>query len=198
MNRAVLIDNYDSFSYNLKALVEKEFEILNVFRNDEVEPSDLLDYDVIFLSPGPSTPKEAGRLLEIIDFLKDKRPIFGVCLGLQAIGEVFGGKLELMKKPLHGISKAVIHDVDPLFLNIPSGFRAARYHSWVVSDKDLPEELKVIARDDEDMIMAIKHKDLPVYGVQFHPESVLTTTGLQMIQNFLNQVKIKNNESITR
>lgn len=198
MNKAVLIDNYDSFTYNLKELVDRHFDQVDVYRNDAIAPAELLDYDVIFLSPGPSVPFEAGRLLDIIEFLKDKRPIFGVCLGLQAIGEVFGGKLELMERPLHGVSKPVHHSGDGLFNNILSGFEAARYHSWVLSSDKLPVELQIIASSGNEEIMGIKHRNLPIYGVQFHPESVLTKSGDQMIKNFLNQVKINANENLVR
>jgi anthranilate synthase component 2 len=198
MYKAALIDNYDSFTYNLRELIERQIEHVDVFRNDVISPEDLLVYDMIFISPGPSVPVEAGRLLDIIEFLKDKRPLFGVCLGLQAIGEVFGGKLELMDKPLHGISRPIIHEGDALFDGIPSGFEAARYHSWVLSADELPGEIRVIAASENNRVMAIKHESLPIYGVQFHPESVLTEVGDIMIKNFLNQIKIKTNENIVR
>jgi anthranilate synthase/aminodeoxychorismate synthase-like glutamine amidotransferase len=198
MKKAALIDNYDSFTFNLKELMDRHFDEVDVYRNDMISPIELLAYDAIFLSPGPSVPVEAGRLLDIIDFLKDKRPLFGVCLGLQAIGEVFGAKLELMDKPLHGVSRPVMHDGDEFFKDIPSGFSAARYHSWVLSTDNLPEELIVIAKSENGKIMAIRHQSLPIYGVQFHPESVLTETGDIMIKNFLNQVNIRANENLVR
>ncbi len=185
--KTVVIDNYDSFTYNLVHIIEKiTGEKVDVFRNDEITPEDLKGYDKIVLSPGPGIPEEAGILKEVIKKYAPEKPIFGVCLGEQAIGEVFGAKLENMDEVYHGVAtKMKVLKDDVLFENLPDEFKAGRYHSWIVSDKDLPNELEVTCVDDEGRIMAIKHKDYDVWGVQFHPESVLTPEGYKIIENFL-------------
>jgi anthranilate synthase component II len=196
--KAALIDNYDSFTYNLKAQIELFGIDVDVFRNDKVKMEALALYDFIVLSPGPSLPQYAGKLLPLIDYYKFSKPILGVCLGMQGMGQIFGGKLKLLDKPLHGISRCVKHFGDPIFKGVEKEFLAARYHSWVISQDDLPMELSVIAVSENEMIMAIKHVDFPLYGFQFHPESILTDVGDQLIQNFIEQVKLFQNETIIR
>lgn len=198
MNKGALIDNYDSFTYNLKALFETQGAELDVFRNDKVSIEQLNQYDYLVLSPGPSRPKDAGDLLEIIETFKYDKPIFGVCLGMQAIAEVFGGELMLLEKPLHGISKMVTHFGDSIFDGLDTYFEAGRYHSLAVSKENFPQELEVIAVSVEKKIMAIKHVELPIYGFQFHPESILTADGGLMVNNFLNQININKNEKAIR
>lgn len=196
--KGALIDNYDSFTYNLKALFEAEGAQLDVFRNDKVTLSQLQSYDYLVFSPGPSIPHEAGDLLKIIDEFKFSKPMLGICLGMQAIAEVFGAKLELLEKPLHGVSKIVTHFGDPLFNELETFFEAGRYHSWGVSNHHFPPELEIIAVSVEKKIMAIKHTELPIYGFQFHPESVLTGAGEKLISNFLNKIQINQNETVVR
>lgn len=196
--RIALIDNYDSFTYNLKAQLKNPGAEVDVFRNDKLNFYDLYRYDALVLSPGPSLPKDAGRLLELIDHFKEAKPILGVCLGLQAIAEVFGGQLELLDRPLHGFNKEVRHFGDALFAGIDHDFMAARYHSWVVTKEDIPHDLQVIAVGENKEIMALKHIDLPIYGLQFHPESILTEVGNKITLNFLEKVEAIKNEEVIK
>ena len=181
----VVLDNYDSFTYNLVYLL-KEFSTgtIDVIRNNEITPEELLRYDQIVLSPGPGIPSEAGILCEAVKTCFKTRKILGVCLGHQAIAEVFGGTLTNMTTVMHGISTPVRLDSDPLFAGLPSTIEVGRYHSWVAADP-LPAELNVIARDEQNQIMALRHISYPVYGVQFHPESILTPEGATIIKNWL-------------
>jgi anthranilate synthase component 2 len=189
MKKVVIIDNYDSFTYNLVHLVN---EILgtktDVFRNDQFEIKDLEKYDYIILSPGPGIPEEAGLLKEVIRRYANSKKIFGVCLGLQAIGEVFGGKLKNLSKVFHGIKTQIqkTEISDPILSNIDSTFDAGRYHSWVIDRENFPSQLLVTAVDEKGEIMAARHKILQVFGVQFHPESIMTPDGKKMVTNFLN------------
>jgi anthranilate synthase component 2 len=163
-----------------------------VFRNDEIELEDIKNYDLIMLSPGPGIPDEAGILKDTIKMYAGKKPIFGVCLGLQAITEVFGGTIINMEEVFHGVatemkvtqSKAVI------FEGVPSEFPAARYHSWIASKEHLPEALEITAEDEDGEIMAIRHKKYPISAVQFHPESILTEVGEQLVRNFIEAYKL--------
>ena len=192
--RILIIDNYDSFTYNLVHMVEKiTGEFPTVFRNDEIELEDINQYDLIMLSPGPGIPEEAGILKEIIQMYAGKKPIFGVCLGLQAIAEVFGGSIINMEEVFHGVATKmkVIQPDDLIFEAIPKEFPAARYHSWIASKNDLPEELEITAVDEEGVIMAIRHREFPVNAVQFHPESILTEVGEQIVKNFIEAYKRK-------
>ena len=186
--KIVVIDNYDSFTYNLVHLV-KTISGLNVdvFRNDEFDIRILEGYDKILLSPGPGIPEEAGLLKEIISEYSDHKSIFGVCLGMQAIGEVFGGKLRNMKDVFHGISTEILIEDrhESIFRDIPSGFEGGRYHSWVVEKNGLPDCIKVTASDNSGDIMAISHVDYDLKGVQFHPESILTPLGSEIMSNWL-------------
>ena len=190
MKKVLLIDNYDSFTYNLVQLVE---EVTNerpkVVRNDELDSVQLSDYTHVILSPGPGIPEEAGDLKVTIAKLADLRiPTLGVCLGQQAIAEQFGGSLSNLDQVYHGVSGVMqIVKQDPLFDTIPSSFEAARYHSWIVNKSDLPDVLEVLCDGPKGEIMALRHKTPPIFGVQFHPESILTKDGKQMIDNFLNK-----------
>ncbi len=185
--KTLVIDNYDSFTYNLVQIIEKILnEKVDVFRNDEISLDEIDKYDKIILSPGPGIPDEAGILKKVIKKYAPTKSIFGVCLGEQAIGEVFGAKLENMKEVYHGVAtKMNVTANDKLFENIPQEFDAGRYHSWIVSKEQLPDELEITCEDEEGRIMALKHKTYDVSGVQFHPESVLTPQGYKIIENFL-------------
>ena len=186
--KIAIIDNYDSFTYNLSHLVKELGAEVAVVRNDQFELADLEQYSKIILSPGPGIPSEAGLLLDVIRTYAGRKPILGVCLGHQAIGEVFGGKLENLSDVFHGVATPchIIAD-DPVFSGLPADITIGRYHSWVVSREGLPDCLEVTAVSDEGQIMALRHRELNVRGIQFHPESVLTPDGKKMIQNFLFQ-----------
>ncbi len=184
--KIVIIDNYDSFTYNLSHLVKELGAEVTVLRNDQFELSDLEPYDRIILSPGPGIPSEAGLLLDVIRTYAGKKPILGVCLGHQAIGEVFGAKLENLSEVFHGVATPChITKEDVVFNGLPADITIGRYHSWVVAREGLPGCLEVIAESDEGQIMALRHKTLPVRGIQFHPESVLTPQGKTIIKNFI-------------
>jgi len=186
--KIVVIDNYDSFTYNLVHAIKKISGLpVDVFRNDEIALDNLEQYDKIVLSPGPGIPEEAGLLLEIIRRFAPTKSMLGVCLGHQAIGEAFGATLTNMNRVLHGISTPVTTTKVPtvLFEGLPETFQVGRYHSWIVNSDGLPECLQVTSYDDKGMIMSMKHTTFDVEGVQFHPESVLTPLGEQMIANWL-------------
>ena len=184
--KIVIIDNYDSFTYNLSHMVKELGATVTVLRNDQFELPDLEEYDKIILSPGPGIPSEAGLLTDVIRHYAGKKPILGVCLGHQAIGEVFGARLENLSDVFHGVATPCHPtDDDPLFSGIPKDFTVGRYHSWVVSREGLPECLEVTAVSDEGQIMALRHRELNVRGIQFHPESVLTPEGRKMLQNWM-------------
>ena len=195
--KILVFDNYDSFTYNLVHLVEKIIhQKVEVFRNDQIPLEKVVEYDKIILSPGPGVPSEAGLLFPLIKEYAPSKSILGVCLGHQAIGEAFGGTLINLSTVYHGVatpinvlktakngsSKHVHHD---LFENISSPMEVGRYHSWIVADENLPEELEVTARDENNYIMALQHKKYDVQGVQFHPESVLTPEGEVILRNWL-------------
>ena len=184
--KIVIIDNYDSFTYNLSHLVKELGAEVTVVRNDQFELADLEPYSKIILSPGPGIPSEAGLLLDVIRTYAGKKPILGVCLGHQAIGEVFGGKLENLSDVFHGVATPchILND-DPIFSGIERDITIGRYHSWVVSNENFPDCLEVTAVSDEGQVMALSHKTLNVRGIQFHPESVLTPDGKKMLQNWL-------------
>jgi len=185
-----MLDNYDSFTYNLVQLVKENTSFnIDVFRNDEITLHEVDRYDKIILSPGPGIPYEAGILCELIKQYKNSKPIFGVCLGMQAIGEVLGCTLINLEEPLHGVATPVYHTSTKLFKNIPTQFNAGRYHSWALDANSIPRELTITATDDHGMVMAIEHTELAICGVQFHPESILTEYGKEIILNFLNTGK---------
>ncbi|SFV33973.1 anthranilate synthase component II [Thermoflavifilum thermophilum] len=187
--RILVFDNYDSFTYNLVHLVRKlTTDPVDVFRNDEIPLEKVAGYDKIILSPGPGIPQEAGLLLPLIREYAASKSILGVCLGHQAIGEAFGARLINLSKVYHGIATPVHilnHEI-PIFRHLPDIIQAGRYHSWVVDEAGLPDCLEITARDDEQYIMGLRHKQLDLTGVQFHPESVLTPEGENMIANWLN------------
>ena len=187
--KIVIIDNYDSFVYNLSNLSHAIKELgaeVTVKRNDQFRLEELEEFDKILLSPGPGVPEEAGLLLDVIRTYAGKKPILGVCLGEQAIGEVYGGKLTNLDEVFHGIQSPVtLTATDYLFEGLPSTVQVGRYHSWVVDRKDFPECLEVTAVSEEGYIMALRHCTLDVRGVQFHPESVLTPEGKQMLGNWI-------------
>lgn len=184
--KTVIIDNYDSFTFNLAHLLKELGAEVDVVRNDQFELPALERYDKIVLSPGPGIPSEAGLLLDVIRAYAGRKPMLGVCLGHQAIGEVFGAKLENLSEVYHGVATDCEHFAnDPIFNGIPTHFEVGRYHSWVVSKEGLPDCLEVTAVSPEGNIMALRHKRYPVHGIQFHPESVLTPLGRQIVKNWL-------------
>ena len=182
-----IIDNYDSFTYNLAHLVKNLGANVTVFRNDKFKLDDLNSFDKIILSPGPGIPEEAGLTLEVIEHYASQKPILGVCLGHQAIGQFFGAKLTNLSSVYHGIQTPVtITNKDYLFENLPKQILAGRYHSWVVDKEDIPKCLDIIAESEDGHIMAIRHNTYDIRGIQFHPESVLTPEGRTIINNWLN------------
>lgn len=185
--KILVFDNYDSFTYNLVHLVEKIIHgKVDVFRNDEIPLEKVKDYDKIILSPGPGIPEEAGLLLPLIKEYAASKSILGVCLGHQAIGESFGGKLVNLSTVYHGVAMPCTFIKDtPLFKGLPRTIDVGRYHSWVVSEEKFPEELEITAVDEHNYIMALQHKNLDVQGVQFHPESVLTPLGETIMRNWI-------------
>ena len=184
--KIAIIDNYDSFTYNLSHLVKELGAEVAVVRNDQFELADLEQYSKIILSPGPGIPSEAGLLLDVIRTYAGRKPILGVCLGHQAIGEVFGAKLENLSDVFHGVATPchIIAD-DPIFSGIPRDITIGRYHSWVVSREDFPDCLEITAVSEQGQIMALRHRELNVRGIQFHPESILTPDGKKMLQNWM-------------
>jgi anthranilate synthase component 2 len=203
--KILIFDNYDSFTYNLVHLVEKIIHLrVDVYRNDEIPLEKVKEYNKIVLSPGPGIPGEAGLLLPLIKEYAATKSILGVCLGHQAIGQAFGGKLVNLSTVYHGVATPVRvvsgqlsvvsepdspltthHSRSKLFDGLPEIFEAGRYHSWIVSDESFPDELEVTARDDNNFIMGLQHKKFDVQGVQFHPESVLTPKGEDILKNWL-------------
>ncbi|MBC6111047.1 anthranilate synthase component II [Pedobacter fastidiosus] len=183
----LVIDNYDSFTYNLVHLINEVGYEAVVWRNDKFDLADVEKFDKILLSPGPGIPEEAGLLLDVIKTYAPTKSIFGVCLGQQAIAEAFGGTLLNLGRPMHGIATpvTVVDGDEPLFWECPQTINVGRYHSWVVSKENFPACLKITARDHKSEIMALRHESLDVRGVQFHPESVLTEYGKQMMENWL-------------
>ncbi|WP_163322006.1 anthranilate synthase component II [Draconibacterium mangrovi] len=190
--KILVIDNYDSFTYNLVHAIKKiSGQPVDVFRNDQIALEEIDKYDKIVLSPGPGIPEEAGLLLDIIKAYAPKKSMLGVCLGHQAIGEAFGGKLHNMNRVLHGIATPVKQTgiKSPLFEGLPESFDVGRYHSWIVQDEQLPECFEVTSYDEDGLVMSMQHKEYDVQSVQFHPESVLTPLGEKMIENWLNPNK---------
>jgi len=194
--KILVIDNYDSFTYNLVHAIKKISGLpVDVFRNDEIPLDEIEKYDKIVLSPGPGIPEEAGLLLDIIKRFAPSKSILGVCLGHQAIGEAFGGKLHNMNRVLHGIATPVnlTENKSRVFNGLPKTFEVGRYHSWIVKQEGLPDCLEVTSYDNDGLIMSMQHKTYDVQAVQFHPESVLTPLGEKMIANWL---KSGNNHEI--
>jgi anthranilate synthase component 2 len=184
--KIAIIDNYDSFTYNLVHYLEDLNANVTVFRNDEFELNELEKFDKILLSPGPGIPDEAGLLKEVIKKYAATKSIFGVCLGLQAIGEVFGGQLTNLEKVYHGVATKVTKTEDDFIFNdLPNEIEVGRYHSWVVSNENLPTDLIVTSTDENGQIMSMKHAHFDIRGVQYHPESVLTPYGKKILENWL-------------
>lgn len=186
MKRITVIDNYDSFVYNLVRYLKEAGCEVDVKRNNQLNFVNICDSDGILLSPGPGIPSEAGQLLDVIEAFGRTKKILGVCLGHQAIAESFGGTIVQSEIAIHGKSSELIHDnLSPIFTKVPTQFEAGRYHSWHVDNT--PHNFKITARTSEGKNMAMEHNELPIYGVQFHPESILTPHGRQIITNWLNQ-----------
>lgn len=181
-----MLDNYDSFTFNLVHILQELGAEVDVFRNDQITVEDAEKYDKIILSPGPGLPEESGILMPLIARYAPEKSILGVCLGHQAIGEVFGGKLVNMDKVVHGkAKKTFVIKPDLLFEGLPEQFESGRYHSWVVDRASFPEELEITALDEDGFVMALRHRKYDVRGVQFHPESVMTPEGKRMLENWL-------------
>ena len=184
--KTVIIDNYDSFTYNLAHLVKELGAEVSVVRNDQFRLSELKPFDKIILSPGPGIPTEAGLLMDVIDAYASVKPILGVCLGHQAIGEYFGGKLTNLSQVFHGIASTIsITAPDYIYKELPAQVQMGRYHSWVVDNEGLPDCLEVTSVSEEGQIMSLRHKQYDVRGIQYHPESVLTPEGRKLIANSL-------------
>ena len=190
MKKIAVIDNYDSFTYNLVHYLEDLDNMVTVLRNDEFELEELQAFDKILLSPGPGIPDEAGLLKAVISKYAESKSILGVCLGQQAIGEVFGGSLINLNKVYHGVATKVTQFVtnETLFNGLPNEFEVGRYHSWVVSNANFPSVLEITSIDENGHIMSLRHRTLDVKGVQFHPESVLTPFGKKIIENWVNDL----------
>ena len=187
----ILIDNYDSFTFNLyhyiiESSTRYDKEDIMVVRNDKISKSEIkeLNPEAIILSPGPCTPKEAGISLDIVQEFKGKIPILGICLGHQTIGEAFGGKI-IKTEPMHGKISNIYHNNTGIFHDIPSPFKSTRYHSLIIEDKSLPECFNITAKTEDGIIMAIQHKEFNIHGLQFHPESIASEYGHNLIKNFL-------------
>ncbi|MDR9500189.1 MAG: aminodeoxychorismate/anthranilate synthase component II [Desulfurivibrionaceae bacterium] len=183
----VIIDNYDSFTYNIVQTIGSFGEEIKVFRNDQVDIPFIegLRPDRLLISPGPCSPGQAGISVEAIRYFAGKIPLLGVCLGHQAIGEAFGGKVVRAGRVMHGKTSPVSHDGKGVFTSLPSPFAAMRYHSLVVAEDDLPDCLEITARTDQGELMGLRHRELLVEGVQFHPESIMTPDGVLLLKNFV-------------
>jgi anthranilate synthase component 2 len=182
----LIIDNYDSFTYNLVHIVAELTDDYKIIRNDDLTIDEIraLDPDKILISPGPGRPIDAGITEAVIEELGPEIPILGVCLGHQAIGEVFGGKVIHAPKLMHGKTSTIKHDGKSVFKNIPDGFTATRYHSLVLDPEQIPDDLEITARSEDGVIMGVRHRNHPIEGIQFHPESILTTEGPNIVKNW--------------
>ena len=187
----LMIDNYDSFVYNLVRYFEELEEEIIIYRNDKISIEDIekMNIDGIVISPGPKSPKEAGLSLEIIDKFKEKIPILGICLGHQCIGYYFNAIVKKGNEPVHGKVFDITHNNKGLFQNVKNPLRVTRYHSLIVSRENLPDTIEITSETDDKVIMGIKHKDYPIYGVQFHPEAEMTEEGHKILNNFINITK---------
>jgi anthranilate synthase/aminodeoxychorismate synthase-like glutamine amidotransferase len=183
----LVIDNFDSFTYNLVQYFGQLGVEQRIFRNNEIVPAQALwlNPDRVLISPGPCSPAEAGVSLDMIRAFAGKKPIFGVCLGHQAIGHFFGGKVVRASRLMHGKTSPILHNNQGLFEGLPQGFKATRYHSLLVERESLPSCLEITAETAEGEIMGLRHRDMPIHGVQFHPESIATEHGMQILKNFL-------------
>jgi len=191
-----MIDNYDSFTYNLVQYFNILGQDVEVVKNDEIKPEDIkdMDIDAIVISPGPCSPKEAGISVDVIKMYKDKYPILGVCLGHQSIGYAFGANIVKAKRLMHGKTSMISHDNDGLYKGLPNPFKAVRYHSLVIDKSTLSDEFIVDAVAEDGDIMGIRHKALPIFGVQFHPESIVSEYGFDILKNFLQEAKLSYNK----
>lgn len=191
-----MIDNYDSFTYNLVQYFNILGQDVEVVKNDEIKPEDIkdMDIDAIVISPGPCSPKEAGISVDVIKMYKDKYPILGVCLGHQSIGYAFGANIVKAKRLMHGKTSMISHDNEGLYKGLPNPFKAVRYHSLVIDKSTLSDEFIVDAVAEDGDIMGIRHKTLPIFGVQFHPESIVSEHGFDILKNFLQEAKLSYNK----
>ena len=195
----VIIDNYDSFTYNIVQTVASSSRLagniadIRVFRNDKISLAEIenLNPQRLLISPGPCTPKEAGISIDAIRYFGGKIPILGVCLGHQAIGDAFGGTVIRANRIMHGKTSPMFHDGKGVFTNLPNPFDGMRYHSLVVQEGDLPECLEITCRTDENELMGLRHRELPIEGVQFHPESIMTPAGITLLENFMSDDYLK-------
>jgi anthranilate synthase/aminodeoxychorismate synthase-like glutamine amidotransferase len=187
----LMLDNYDSFTYNLVHYLGELGEDVEVYRNDKitVEQIEQADPEIIMISPGPCTPKEAGISIDLVNRFKGNKPIFGVCLGHQSIAQAFGAKIVKAKKLLHGKTSEIFHDGKGIYKGIENPFVATRYHSLIIDKKTLPKEFEISAWTLQDEIMGIRHKKYQIEGVQFHPESILTVRGKDLLKNYLNETR---------
>lgn len=188
----LMIDNYDSFVYNLVQYIGELGEEIVVKRNDEITVKEIeyLDPEIIVLSPGPCSPKEAGVCIDVVNYFKGKKPILGICLGHQTIGHVFGGRVIKALKPVHGKVHAIKHNNKGVFKNLNNPLNVTRYHSLVIDTENLPEDLEVTALTKENEIMGIKHKKYLIEGVQFHPEAILSEQGHEILRNFIKEARM--------
>jgi len=187
-NKILVIDNYDSFVFNLVHYLRDLDCDVTVKRNDKVELSEIEEYDKVLLSPGPGIPTEAGLLMDVIKAYAGKKPMLGVCLGHQAIAEVFGGELINLKEVFHGVATKVERTSveDSIYKDVPQTFNVGRYHSWLVSSEELPSVFDVTSKDESGQIMSIRHKEFDLKGIQYHPESILTEHGMKIMENWVN------------
>lgn len=183
--KILVLDNYDSFTYNLVYIIRQLGYEMDIYRNNKINLSEIDVYDKILLSPGPGIPSEAGIMPELLKNYAGSKDILGICLGHQAIGEVFGGDLINLSEVVHGLASEVTVQEDLLFQGLPKQFKIGRYHSWVINEQTLSPDLEVIARTSDGQIMGVRHNKLKVRGLQFHPESILTEHGVQLIKNWL-------------
>lgn len=193
--KLLMIDNYDSFTYNLVQYFNILGQDVEVVKNDEIKSEDIkdMDIDAIVISPGPCSPKEAGISVDVIKIYKDKYPILGVCLGHQSIGYAFGANIVKAKRLMHGKTSMIFHNNDGLYEGLPNPFKAVRYHSLVIDKNTLSDEFVVDAVAEDGDIMGIRHKTLPIFGVQFHPESIVSEHGFDILKNFLEKAKLSYN-----
>ncbi len=193
--KLLMIDNYDSFTYNLVQYFNILGQEVEVFKNDEIKPEDIenMNIDAIVISPGPCSPKEAGISVDVIKMYKDKYPILGVCLGHQSIGYAFGANIVKAKRLMHGKTSMISHDSGGLYEGLPNPFKAVRYHSLVIDKDTLPEDFIIDALAEDGDIMGIRHKTLPIFGVQFHPESIISEHGFDILKNFLKKANLSYN-----
>lgn len=183
----LMIDNYDSFVYNLVRYFKELGEEIVVYRNDKITINQIENMNIkgIIISPGPKSPKEAGISLEIIDKFKDKIPILGICLGHQCVGHYFGAEIIKGKEPVHGKISYINHNSKNIFLNVKNPLRVTRYHSLIINRDNIPNDLEIVSETDDGVIMAVRHKYYPIYGLQFHPEAEMTEEGHRLLQNFI-------------